>query len=168
VSGKHEAALDALADLIALANEIGPAYLRNYEARRGISLAALGRKQEAGRIAVKVDQGKNRPHLPLAFLYLELGDQPKAREHALAGYKEAWCEGPPYHEHWLLEDCRKVLGAVGETVPVLQPFDPAKIEPFDFEPEIERLIEKTLAEKAERVEEKVQARPRSPSRRRSS
>jgi tetratricopeptide (TPR) repeat protein len=154
-NGKHHAALDALSDLVALANEIGSPHLLGYEARRAISLAALGRREEAGRVAKKVDHGKNPPHVALALLYLELGDQTKARSYALAGYQEAWGEGPPYHHHWDLEDCRKVLAAVGEAEPVLPPFDPSKVEPFDFEPDVERLIEKLLAEKAERAEEKA-------------
>jgi hypothetical protein len=38
---------------------------------------------------------------------------------------------------------------------VLAPFDPSKVEPFDFEPDVERLIEKKLAEKAKNAEEKA-------------
>lgn len=86
----------------------------------------------------------------MALLYLELGDWTKASSHALAGYNDAWGEGPPYHCHWDLEDCRKVLTALGEPEPMLSPFDPSKVEPFDFEPEVERLIEKALVEKTER------------------
>ena len=153
--GKHQAALDTYGDLIALANEVGSPDLPNYEALRALSLAALGRRDEAGRIAAKVDHGKNPSHVPLAFLYLEFGDRTKARSYALAGYKEAWGEGPPYHDHWNLEDCRKVLAAIGEPEPVLPPFDPSKIEPFDFEADVDRFIEKQLAEKAKEAEEKV-------------
>jgi hypothetical protein len=154
-NGKHQAALDVFGDLIALANEIGSQSLPVYEAGRALSLAALGRREEAGRIAKKVDQGKDPPHISLALLYLELGDQAKARARALAGYKEAWGEGPPYHDHWGLEDCRKVLAAIDEPEPVLPSLDPSKVEPFDFEPDVERLIEKTLAERAKAAAEKA-------------
>jgi len=147
---QHQDALDSFGDLIALANEIGWPHLPNYEARRAVSLAALGRQEEARRIAAKVDHGKKPPHIELALLYVELGDRAKAREHA-----RAWAEGPPYHYHWDLEDCRKVLAAVGEPEPQLPPFDPSKVEPFDFEPDVERLIEKTLAEKAKAAEEEA-------------
>jgi hypothetical protein len=160
--GNHHGALKAFGDLIALANEVGAPSLPYYEASRALSLAALGRREEAQRVAAKVDHGKKPPHISLALLYLELGDQAKAREHALAGYKDAWGEGPPYHDHWDLEDCRKVLAAVGEPEPPLAPFDPSKVEPFDFEPDVERLIEKKLAEKAKAAEEKAKrdaARP---------
>ena len=152
--GDHSKALDAFEDLIGLVHEIGRSPAR-YEARRGLSLAALGRREEAIRIAGKVEQAKRPQHISLALLYLALGDRAKARTHALTGYREAWGEGPPYHDHWGLEDCRKVLAAVDEPEPVLPPFDPAKVEPFDFEPDVERLIGKKLAEKAKRTEEKA-------------
>jgi hypothetical protein len=67
----------------------------------------------------------------------------------------AWGEGPPHHAHWDLEDCRKVLNAIGEPEPALPPFDPATVEPFEFEPEVERLIAKKLAEKAQEAEKKA-------------
>jgi hypothetical protein len=153
--GRHDDALDVYGDLIALANEIGSPSLPRYEARRALSLAACGRHEEARRVAAKVDHGKDPPHVALALLYLALGDQAKARAHALAGYQQAWGEGPPYHDHWDLEDCRKVLTAVGEAEPVLPPFDPSKVEPFDFEPDVERLIETKLAEKAKAAEERA-------------
>ena len=99
---------------------------------------------------VRIDQGKRPPHVPLALLFLALGETGKAREHALAGYKKAWGEGPPYHNHWDLVDCRKVLAAVGEPEPQLPPFDPSKVKVFDFEPAVERLIEEKMAAKARR------------------
>ena len=150
-NGTHQAALDVWGDLIALANEIGSPWLSRHEARRAQSLAAIGREVEARRIATKVDLGPDPPHVALALLYLQLGDRAKACKHALAGHKEAWGEGPPYHHHWDLEDCRKVLSAVGEPEPSLPPFDPSKVDPFDFEADIERLIEKTIAEKTATV-----------------
>jgi predicted phosphodiesterase len=147
--GRHDDALNTFGDLIALANEIGSPMLPVYEAQRALSLAARGRQDEARRIAAKVDRGKDRPHVSLALLYLEFADSAKARMHAIAGYKEAWSEGPPYHNHWDLEHCRKVLAAIGDPEPLLPPFDSSKVEPFDFELDVERLIEKILAEKAE-------------------
>ena len=155
-AGKHhEAALAAFGDLIALGRETGWQDLPDHEVLRALSLLAMGGQEEALKVAEKVDQGKKPPHVPLALLYLELGDKAKAHSHALAGYKKAWGEGPPYHNHWWLEDCRKVLAAIGEPEPQLPPFDPAKVEAFDFEPAIERQIEKILAEKAEREEKKA-------------
>ncbi|MFM9939780.1 MAG: DUF4062 domain-containing protein [Hyphomicrobiaceae bacterium] len=153
--GRHQIALETFSDLIALANKLGLPDLPAYEARRALSLVSLGRTDDARRIADKVDTGRSPPRSTLALLYLALGDHDKARVHALSGYRQAWGEGPPYHHNWDLEDCRKVLVAVGEPQPQLPPFDPMKVEPFDFEPAVERLIEKKLAKKAEREAEKA-------------
>ena len=75
--GRHEEALDAFGNSIALANDFGARDLPAYEARRAVSLAALGRQDEVRRVANKV-RGKNLPHVPLALLYVELGDQTRA------------------------------------------------------------------------------------------
>ncbi len=152
-NNRHDDALDAFGDLIALENEAGSPRLLRFEVFRAVSLVALGRRDEAMRVAVKGDRSKNAVHVPLAVLWLSLGDPVKARGHAIAGYTEAWGEGPPYHDHWELEKCRKVLAALGEPEPPLLPFDPAKVSPFDFEPEIERFIETRRAEKAKKAAE---------------
>jgi hypothetical protein len=55
----------------------------------------------------------------------------------------------PFHYHWALEGCRQVLAAAGEPEPLLPSCVPSKIEPFDFEADIEHLIEKKLREKVE-------------------
>jgi hypothetical protein len=153
----HYDALDTYSYLVARANETGTLELPAYEARRAISLAALGRREDAHRVAAKVDRGTKLPHVPLALLYLELGDQIKARAHALAGHKVAWGEGPPHHDHWNLDDCRKVFAAVGEPEPSLSPFDPSTIKPFAFESDVERLIGKSLTKKAKEAEERLKA-----------
>ena len=132
------------------------------DARRAISIAALGDDAKARRIAEVVDRGENRPHVVLADLYLALGDTAKATEHAIVGYTFAWGDGPPYAHHWDLEDCRRVLAAVGATEPNLPPFEPASLKPFPFEADLEKLIAKKKAElaaenvsKAVRVAEKA-------------
>jgi hypothetical protein len=121
-----------------------------YQARRAQSLIALNRKDEARPIVVKFEKDTKVLNLLSAFHYLALDDQQKAREHALGAYKVWWGDGPPFHHHWPLEDCRRVLAAVGEPEPMLPSCDLTKIVPFDFEAEVERLIEATLAKKAER------------------
>jgi hypothetical protein len=45
-----------------------------------------------------------------------------------------------------LEDCRKVLRTLGEPEPKLSPFDRAKVPPFEFEPELHRLVDQKKAE----------------------
>jgi hypothetical protein len=77
---------------------------------------------------------------------LLLEQREPARRHALAGYKWAWADGPPWCWHWDLQRCRTVLQAIGEPEPLLPPLDPAKVKPLEHEPDIRRL----LAEHAQR------------------
>lgn len=145
--GDHYPAIEAFEKAIAMAREVRiPA--SETEARYAISLLAVGRRVEALEVATRLSAVDNPPHVQLAQLYLALGDQ-KARLHALAGFREAWADGPPYAAHWDLEDCRKVLEALGEPVPQLPSFDPAKTQPFDFELDLHLLIEKKKAEAEE-------------------
>jgi hypothetical protein len=60
--------------------------------------------------------------------------------YALAGYKWAWADGPPYYHHWDLQRCCAVLQALGEPEPQLPHFDPAKVEPIPYEPDVRRLL----------------------------
>ena len=52
------------------------------------------------------------------------------------GRRSAWCH------HWDLQRCRAVLQALGEKQPQLPPFDPTKVKPIDYEPNIRRLLPK--------------------------
>jgi tetratricopeptide (TPR) repeat protein len=149
--GAHEQALDVFNEMIALANKtVARSIVSLYHARRALSLTALGRTEEASQAIRKFEQEYKKPNLLSALNYLELGEKQKAREHILGAYKSWWADGPPHHYHWGLEDCRKVLAALGEPEPVLPVVDPATVKPFDFEADVERLIEKKLVEKAER------------------
>jgi tetratricopeptide (TPR) repeat protein len=143
--GEHHRAMEAFERSIAMARGVHiPA--NESEARYAISLVAVDQPVEAFEIAKRISAVDDPPHVQLAELYLALDDKLKAHEHALAGYRRAWGDGPPYALHWDLEDCRKVLIALGEPEPQLALFDPARVQPFDFEPDLHRLIEKKKAE----------------------
>ena len=79
----------------------------------------------------------------------------------MGAYKDWWGDGPPFHHHWGLEDCRRVLAAVGEPEPMLPSCDLTKIVPFDFEADVERLIETTLAKKAEHEKKRPREKQKS-------
>jgi tetratricopeptide (TPR) repeat protein len=114
------------------------------EALRGLALARLpGRAADAAAAAASAERAP--PYCALAELYLALGDRDKARPHALAGYKLAWAEGPPFTDHWHLEACRRVLRELGEPEPVLPPFDPTKIRPIEYEADVRRLLDEHAA-----------------------
>ena len=58
------------------------------EARRGLSLMWMNRRDEAEAAAASAEHAP--PHDALAELYWELGDRDKARHHAVQGYKLYW------------------------------------------------------------------------------
>jgi len=118
------------------------------EARRGLSLAALGGTGEAKAAAESAEQ--DPPHAALASLYLALNQPDKAREHALKGHEQAWANGPPYVWHWQLEECRAVLCALNVPEPERPPFDPAKHPPFPWEADIHRMLEEHARKKREK------------------
>lgn len=142
-------AIAAFTRAIELAHAVG---LRdtNSEAGRGLSLARLGRTAEERAAAEAAERAQ--PHRTLAMLYLALGERDAARHHALAGYKVYWADGPPYAQHWHLEECRAVLRALGEAEPELPPYDPARIVPFAFEADIRRLLAEHAAKKKKEPE----------------
>ncbi len=149
--GAHEEALSAFNDLIALANTTSARGLVPvYQARRAVSLLALDRTEEAWPMVLQFEKYAKVPNVISAAHYLALGDHQKARDHALGAYKSLWGDGPRFQNHWALEDCRKVLRALNEPEPQLPLFDPSKIQPFDFEADVERLIEKQIREKEEK------------------
>ena len=153
--GAHEEALTAFNELIALTNTTSERdSVSLYQARRAQSVIALGRTEEAWPIILQFEKHRNKPNSFSARHYLTLGDHQKAREHALDAYKDLWGDGPPFQDHWALEDCREVLRALNEAEPELPPFDPSKIEPFDFEADVERLIENQIRKKQEKDDTK--------------
>jgi len=69
-----------------------------------------------------------------------LQQRDQARTHALASYEWASADGPPFYHYWDLQRCRALLQALGEPEPQRPPFDPAKVKPLDYEPDIRRLL----------------------------
>jgi hypothetical protein len=136
--GDHSAAVDAFAGAIVMARAVGLDDTAS-EARRGLSLARLGRRNEAQAAAASAMRPPYYYHV-LAELHFELGDSDEARQHALAGYRWYWADGPPWSGHWELETCRATLRALGEPEPQLPPFDPARVKPVEYEPDIRRLL----------------------------
>ena len=124
------------------------------EARYAVSLAVLGRTDDARRLAERLELARRPPHLRLAELWLALGETEKARVAALAAYPLAWADGPPNCWYWHLQDCRAVLAAVGEPEPQLPTIDPDSLPPLPFEADVLRLIEENEARKAQEEADK--------------
>jgi tetratricopeptide (TPR) repeat protein len=152
--GRFQSAADMFGALVGIANDLGDPRRANYEARRALALAELGQEAEARRVFDRIAKEKSVSQVPLALLAARLGEREKALDFATAGYRDAWADGPPYCDHWDLEECRSVFRRYGVAEPVLPPFDPAKIEKLPFEDDLIRLIEKEEAKKAEREAKK--------------
>jgi len=113
------------------------------EVDRAICHAEIEKQDQALNVLTRVQDGwlDNRPcHHKLAQGWLALGDKDKARDFAIAGYKIGWGDGPPHHDHWMLEDCRAVLLAVGAPEPDLPIIDRSSEILFDWEPSIRAYI----------------------------
>jgi ATP/maltotriose-dependent transcriptional regulator MalT len=71
----------------------------------------------------------------LAQIERDAGNRQAAVEAATKAYRLAWCDGPPYAYHWVLEAAKKHLRELGAPEPTdLPPFDESKYEPM---PEVE-------------------------------
>ena len=84
----------------------------------------------------------------LAELYAALGDAAQARHHALAAYRLAWADGEPYVQRYHLTQATALLTRLGEPIPALPAYDPAKDKPFPWEAEVREIIERIKKEKA--------------------
>jgi 3',5'-cyclic AMP phosphodiesterase CpdA len=93
----------------------------------------------------------------LAELWLAIGDEEQAKEHAITAYKWAWADGEPYVNRYELTKTSELLTKMGVPVPNFPPYDPAKDEKFPWEDDVRAAIEKLRAEKEER-----ELRPRPP------
>jgi hypothetical protein len=81
------------------------------------------------------------------MLWRAIGEDEKAKKHALAAYQSAWADGEPYVRRYELTKTTELLKEMNIPVPVLPPYDPSKEEPFPWEPDVRAAIEKLRAEK---------------------
>lgn len=101
-------------------------------------------RSEAQRLA---DQ-RQVHHRYLAQLWQALGELDQAKTHALKAYRWAWADGEPYVRRYELTKTTELLHALGEPIPNLPPYDPAKDKPESWEADVRAAIEKLKAEKA--------------------
>jgi hypothetical protein len=88
----------------------------------------------------------SRPYVTLTEVQFLLG-RDNATALAVAGYKQAWCDGPPYCRARDLRDAERLLALLGVEPPVLPVTDPATIT-VPFEDEIRRYIDKKRRDRA--------------------
>ena len=148
---QHSRAIDTFELAIAIAREVHAPY-EDVEAKYALSLFATDSSDDARRNC-DPSQCHRRPATCRARqLCLALGNKERALHHVLKGYKKAWANGPPHIYHWDLEACRKVLRTLGTAEPVLPPFDPNSVKPFDFEPAIRALMRRRRPKKPRKTQ----------------
>jgi hypothetical protein len=144
---KWKLAADSLHEAVRMAREVRQT---DAEAETGLALAKfhLGQLAEPRHAAEQLAKLKNPAHLALAELWLAIGEQEPAIHHALQAYRWAWADGEPYVHRFELNRATALLEKLGEPIPVLPPYDPAKDEKFPWEDEVAAAIEKLRAEEA--------------------
>jgi tetratricopeptide (TPR) repeat protein len=142
-----QAAVRSLNEAVRMMREVGA---RNWEweARLALAKFRLGQLPEPRQQAEELSQVNDPAHSVLAELWLALGDDDRARHHALAAYREAWADGVPHVSLHALEKARALLERLGVEVPVLPGYDPSKAEKLPFEDVVVAYIEKLRAERA--------------------
>ncbi|MCY1054623.1 hypothetical protein [Nannocystis sp. SCPEA4] len=110
---------------------------RHAEARQALALAHVAAKRHDNRRVAGI----------LAAAHLALGERDLAEPLALAGYREAWADGPQYS--WVddLRVCTGVLAELGLPPPELPTFDPASAPKLPLEDEIEAFIAELAAQR---------------------
>jgi tetratricopeptide (TPR) repeat protein len=116
----------------------------------GLALAKyhLDELSDAHEEAQRLAQLREPAHYELARLWQAIGNLAQARHHAREAYKEYWGDGEPYVFRYWLDRTTELLHELGEPIPQLPPFDPAKVQPYPWEAEVQAAIDRLNAEKA--------------------
>jgi hypothetical protein len=145
-------AADAFRESARMSREIGG---NSWAAETYLALARLHLEEEFDAIveAERLARASRPAHQALAQLWLAIGERERAKEHALAGYRDAWADGEPYVFRYQLDKARALLTELGVPIPRLPPYDPAKDERFPWEDAVEAAIEELRAKKGPEVGE---------------
>lgn len=135
-----------LCEGLQLARRMGSSVAR-FSAKLATCLAHLDRPVEARRaLADARDEASDRT---LAEAHLALGERDRAAPLALAAYRYAWGDGPPFACFDGLRQCTRLLEQLGLPPPELPPFDPARSPQIACEAEIEAFIADLAAGRAD-------------------
>jgi hypothetical protein len=146
-------AMESFGEALRMAHEVGQQDA-GAEARLALARFHVGRVEEARHEAERLSQVKKPPDLPLAELWMALGERERAKKHTLAAYKWAWADGEPYVLRYELNKARALLEKLGVEIPNLPPYDPAKDGKFPCEDEVVAAIARLRAEKESKTEKK--------------
>jgi len=137
----YKAATDQWQDALALARRSGVP-TAEYLAQLAHVRTLQNLKVDAHRF-IQEALDEDPEHLPfciVAEVFLVLGKKEQAGQYALASYRDAWGEGPPYVLSDELERSRKVLRTLRIPEPVLPCTDPTQVRSIPFEQEILDLV----------------------------
>jgi tetratricopeptide (TPR) repeat protein len=148
--GHLEAALEAIEQALQIARKTGVpspedlALRALIQARLGWSTTA---RQTLGEALESWDARLPQCGRFAAQAHLELGNREQAKSHALAAFRLAWADGPPFVRWFELQQCRQLLAALDTAEPVLPTSDPATIAPIPCATEIDAVIKKLRSRK---------------------
>jgi tetratricopeptide (TPR) repeat protein len=149
--GAFATALPHLSAAVQLTRRMGADGARAH-AWRAVCLANLDRHAEARRAladarVAATHHDNRRVAGILAAAHLALGERDLAGPLALAGYREAWADGPRFSWFDDLRVCTGVLAELGLSPPDLPTFDPASSPQPPFEAKIEAFIAELAAQR---------------------
>ena len=144
--GRYELAAASLQEAVRMAREVGQTNA-TAETQLAIARFHLDQLPDSRETAEQLAQAKRPFDRGLAELWHAIGDLDQAKHHALAAYKWAWADGEPYVHRYELDRCRALLEQLGEEIPDLPAYDPAKYEKFPWEDDLVAAIEKLRAKK---------------------
>ncbi len=141
--GEHALAAESLQDAIRMAHESG---FPDPESETLLALARFHLQQlpAAREEALRLSAGRDPAHLALAELWRALGDTEQAARHAQAAYRYAWADGEPHVRRHALDRAKTLLRQLGEDIPALPAYDPARYPREPWEDEIAAAITKLL------------------------
>lgn len=116
------------------------------EARLALAQVKMGHSIPLHELTHRLSTAKDPPYLPLAELYLAVGENENARRQAHAAYKKAWGVGAPYVDWKTLQQARTVFAALGDPEPQLPAFDSTDQKPLAFESKLRAYLEKKASE----------------------
>lgn len=150
-----ELAKNSLHNAVALAHKVGKLDRRS-EICLAIAKHNLKELPEPNRVAEQFSYNLEEPcHHALADLWFAIGNQDKAKMHALSAYKWAWADGEPFVRRYELNKIHVLLEKLGADIPKLTPYNPDKDEKLPWEGKVATAIVKLWAEKeVEKCKEK--------------
>jgi tetratricopeptide (TPR) repeat protein len=137
--GEHALAAEGLQEAIRMAHEAG---FPDPGSETQLALARFHLKQlpDAREEALRLSAGPDPAHLALAGLWHALGEFGPAARHARAAYRHAWADGEPYVRRHALDRAATLLRQLGEDIPALPAYDPARHPKEPWEEEITAAI----------------------------